>query len=98
MLLAAAAILYYTFMAEFALHLAGATRSGMMLAFTSAAIFILSYTFKKRFPIKQYTIPYLTAMGMNVLIYAINIWGDPVGIHEPDSCFAPMACGSVCYS
>lgn len=46
MLLAAAAILYYTFMAEFALHLAGATRSGMMLAFTSAAIFILSYTFK----------------------------------------------------
>ena len=75
MLLAAAAILYYTFMAEFALHLAGATRSGMMLAFTSAAIFILSY-FKKRFPIKQYTIPYLTAMGMNVLIYAINIWGD----------------------
>jgi len=76
MLLAAAAILYYTFMAEFALHLAGATRSGMMLAFTSAAIFILSYTFKKRFPIKQYTIPYLTAMGMNVLIYVINIWGD----------------------
>ena len=76
MLLAAAAILYYTFMAEFALHLAGATRSGMMLAFTSAAIFILSYAFKKRFPIKQYTIPYLTAMGMNVLIYAINIWGD----------------------
>ena len=74
MLLAAAAILYYTFMAEFALHLAGATRSGMMLAFTSAAIFI--YTFKKRFPIKQYTIPYLTAMGMNVLIYVINIWGD----------------------
>ena len=73
MLLAAAAILYYTFMA---LHLAGATRSGMMLAFTSAAIFILSYAFKKRFPIKQYTIPYLTAMGMNVLIYAINIWGD----------------------
>ena len=63
MLLAAAAILYYT-------------RSGMMLAFTSAAIFILSYTFKKRFPIKQYTIPYLTAMGMNVLIYVINIWGD----------------------
>ena len=48
----------------------------MMLAFTSAAIFILSYTFKKRFPIKQYTIPYLTAMGMNVLIYVINIWGD----------------------
>jgi len=76
MLLAAAAILYYTFMAEFALHLAGATRSGMMLAFTSAAIFILSYAFKKRFPIKQYTIPYLTAMGMNVLIYVINIWGD----------------------
>ena len=76
MLLAAAAILYYTFMAEFALHLAGATRSGMMLAFTSAAIFILSYAFKKRFPIEQYTIPYLTAMGMNVLIYAINIWGD----------------------
>ena len=47
-----------------------------MLAFTSAAIFILSYTFKKRFPIEQCTIPYLTAMGMNVLIYVINIWGD----------------------
>lgn len=75
MLLAAAVILYYTFMAEFALHLAGATRSGMMLAFTSAAIFILSYAFKKRFPIEQYIIPYLAAMGMNVLIYAINIWG-----------------------
>lgn len=75
MLLAAAIILYYTFMAEFALHLAGATRSGMMLAFTSAAIFILSYAFKKRFPIEQYIIPYLAAMGMNVLIYAINIWG-----------------------
>lgn len=76
MLLAAAVILYYTFMAEFALHLAGATRSGMMLAFTSVAIFILSYAFKKRFPIEQYIIPYLAAMGMNVLIYAINIWGD----------------------
>ena len=75
MLLAAAVIFYYTFMAEFALHLAGATRSGMMLAFTSAAIFILSYAFKKRFPIEQYIIPYLAAMGMNVLIYAINIWG-----------------------
>lgn len=43
MLLTSAAILYYTFMAEFSLHLAGATRSGMMLVFTSAAILILSY-------------------------------------------------------
>ena len=75
MLLAAAAILYYTFMAEFALHLAGATRSGMMLAFTSAAIFILSYAFKSASD-KTIHNPYLTAMGMNVLIYAINIWGD----------------------
>ena len=76
MLLTSAAILYYTFMAEFSLHLAGATRSGMMLVFTSAAILILSYAFKKRFPIEQCTIPYLAGLGVNVLIYAINIWGD----------------------
>lgn len=76
MLLTSAAILYYTFMAEFSLHLAGATRSGMMLVFTSAAILILSYAFKKRFPIEQCTIPYLAGLGINVLIYAINIWGD----------------------
>ena len=76
MLLTSAAILYYTFMAEFSLHLAGATRSGMMLLFTSAAILILSYAFKKRFPIEQCTIPYLAGLGVNVLIYAINIWGD----------------------
>ena len=73
MLLTSAAILYYTFMAEFSLHLAGATRSGMMLVFTSAAILILSYAFKKRFPIEQCTIPYLAGLGVNVLIYAINI-------------------------
>ena len=76
MLLTSAAILYYTFMAEFSLHLAGATRSGMMLVFTSAAILILSYAFKKRFPIEQCTIPYLAGLGINVLIYAINIWED----------------------
>lgn len=76
MLLTSAAILYYTFMAEFSLHLVGATRSGMMLVFTSAAILILSYAFKKRFPIEQCTIPYLAGLGVNVLIYAINIWGD----------------------
>ena len=76
MLLTSAAILYYTFMAEFSLHLAGATRSWMMLVFTSAAILILSYAFKKRFPIEQCTIPYLAGLGINVLIYAINIWGD----------------------
>ena len=76
MLLTSAAILYYTFMAEFSLHLAGATRSGMMLVFTSAAILILSYAFKKRFPIEQCTIPYLAGLGVNVLIYSINIWGD----------------------
>lgn len=76
MLLTSAAILYYTFMAEFSLHLAGAIRSGMMLVFTSAAILILSYAFKKRFPIEQCTIPYLAGLGVNVLIYAINIWGD----------------------
>ena len=76
MLLTSASILYYTFMAEFSLHLAGATRSGMMLVFTSAAILILSYAFKKRFPIEQCTIPYLAGLGINVLIYAINIWGD----------------------
>ena len=76
MLLTSAAILYYTFMAEFSLHLAGATRSGMMLVFTSADILILSYAFKKRFPIEQCTIPYLAGLGINVLIYAINIWGD----------------------
>ena len=76
MLLTSSAILYYTFMAEFSLHLAGATRSGMMLVFTSAAILILSYAFKKRFPIEQCTIPYLAGLGVNVLIYAINIWGD----------------------
>ncbi len=76
MLLTSAAILYYTFMAEFSLHLAGASRSWMMLVFTSAAILILSYAFKKRFPIEQCTIPYLAGLGINVLIYAINIWGD----------------------
>lgn len=49
MLLAAAATSNYTFMAEFALHLAGATRSRMCWRLVLLPLY-LSYIFKKQLP------------------------------------------------
>lgn len=74
MLFASVAILYYTFMMEFHLHLAGAIRSGAMFLFTSASIFAVCYSFKNRFPIERHIGPYLLTMGANVFIYMMNIW------------------------
>lgn len=68
------AILYYTFMAEFYFHFQGAIKSVVMLLFTTVAIAILCYAFRKRFPIKKYAILYMSAIGINVLVYLLNIW------------------------
>mgnify|MGYP000696777254 FL=1 len=77
MLLASVAILYYTFMMEFNLHFEGATRSGAMFLFTAASILSVCYAFRKRFPITEHLISYLLAIGVNALVYIINIWCDP---------------------
>lgn len=74
MLLSSAVISYYTFMEEFNLHLEGTTRSGVMLLFTSIAIFMLCYAFRKRFPIKQYTLHYLVGIGIGVAYYMMDVW------------------------
>lgn len=76
MLFVSVAILYYTFMAEFYLHFGGATRSGAMFLFTAVSISIICYAFRKRFPITKYLVFYMLAIGANVLVYIINIWGD----------------------
>ena len=74
MLFVSVAILYYTFMMEFHLHFEGATRSGAM--FTAIAISSVCYAFRKRFPITQCLTFYMLAIGINTLVYIINIWGD----------------------
>ena len=76
MLFVSVAILYYTFMAEFYLHFGGATRSGAMFLFTAVSISIICYAFRKRFPITKHLVFYMLAIGANVLVYIINIWGD----------------------
>lgn len=75
MLFACTVILYYTFMTEFNTHLQGAVRSGVELLFSSVSILVVCCAFSKRFPIERYTIPYVLSMGVNVLIYMINIGG-----------------------
>ena len=76
MLFVSVAILYYTFMMEFHLHFEGATRSGAMFLFTAIAISSVCYAFRKRFPITQCLTFYMLAIGINTLVYIINIWGD----------------------
>ena len=76
MLFVSVAILYYTFMMEFHLHFEGATRSGAMFLFTAVSISSVCYTFRKRFPITKHLTSYILAIGANVLVYIINIWGD----------------------
>ncbi len=76
MLIISVAILYYTFMMEFSLYFEGATRSGAMFLFTAVSISSVCYTFRKRFPITKHLTSYILAIGANVLVYIINIWGD----------------------
>ncbi len=76
MLIISVAILYYTFMMEFSLYFEGATRSGAMFLFTAFSISSVCYTFRKRFPITKHLTSYILAIGANVLVYIINIWGD----------------------
>ncbi len=74
MFLLSVAILYYTFMEEFYLYFDGTTRSGVMLLFTSVAIGLLCYAFRKRFPMKKNMFLYIPAIGINVFVYILNIW------------------------
>ncbi|SHF91958.1 Predicted membrane protein [Bacteroides faecichinchillae] len=74
MFLLSVAILYYTFMEEFYLFFDGTTRSGAMLLFTSVAIGFLCYAFRKRFPMKRNMFLYISAIGINVFVYILNIW------------------------
>lgn len=76
MLIISVAILYYTFMMEFSLYFEGATRSGAMFLFTAVSISSVCYTFRKRFPITKHLTSYILAIGANVFVYIINIWGD----------------------
>ena len=76
MLIISVAILYYTFMMEFSLYFEGATRSGAMFLFTAVSISSVCYAFRKRFPITKHLTSYILAIGANVLVYIINIWGD----------------------
>ena len=76
MLIISVAILYYTFMMEFSLYFEGATRSGAMFLFTTVSISSICYAFRKRFPITKHLTSYILAIGANVLVYIINIWGD----------------------
>ncbi len=98
MLFVSVAILYYTFMMEFHLHFEGATRSGAMFLFTAIAISSVCYAFRKRFPITQYLTFYMLAIGINTLVYIINIWGGSMGEHGFCACCTTMVHGSICNS
>lgn len=76
MLILSVIILYYTFMMEFNLYFEGATRSGAMFLFTAVFISGICYAFRKRFPITKHLTSYTLAIGMNTLVYILNIWCD----------------------
>ncbi len=76
MLIVSVIILYYTFMMEFNLYFEGATRSGAMFLFTAVFISGICYAFRKRFPITKHLTSYTLAIGMNTLVYILNIWCD----------------------
>lgn len=75
MLLACTVILYCTFMTEFATYFQGVVRHGVLLLYSSISILVVCWAFGKRFPMKRYSFPYMLGMGVNVLIYMVNIWG-----------------------
>lgn len=76
MLLGSVVVLYYTFFTEFSLYFEEATRKGALMLLTSVSIFTVCYAFAKRFPIIRYAVPYIVALGANVLVYIVNIWTD----------------------
>lgn len=74
MLLVSVSIVYYTFMFEFYNHLSSDISFKVMHLFTSCSILALCYGFRKRFPIKNYSLVYLIGIGVNVFLYMISVW------------------------
>jgi hypothetical protein len=72
MYLVGAAVIYYTFMTEFTRYLDGAREIAVMQLFHAGATFILCYVFRKRFPISQYAMVYLPAIGLNVAQHLLS--------------------------
>lgn len=76
MLISSAAILYYTFVVEFWLYLDPMITNSVILLFTSLCVLTLILVFRKRFPLSSHPSPYIIGMGLNVLLYLINVWND----------------------
>lgn len=74
MLISSVVMLYYTFMVEFYLHLEGVMAEKVMLLFTTGSILLLSYAFRKRFPIGECRMPYITGIGISTLLYIMDVW------------------------
>lgn len=74
MLISSVVILYYTFMIEFYLHLEEVMAEKVMLLFTTGSILLLSYAFRKRFPISECRMPYITGIGISTLLYIMDVW------------------------
>lgn len=74
MLIASVVIVYYTFMIEFYQYLAPVLSCRVMHLFTSLCVLALCYGFRKRFPIKEYSLLYMIGIGINVVLYIVNVW------------------------
>ncbi len=74
MLILSAAIIYYTFIREFQMHLNSTTAEQLTTLFTSCYLLLLCCAFTKRFSIKKFSLIYQAGIGINALVFVIYIW------------------------
>lgn len=74
MLLISVALIYFTFLREFYLHLSIESAGKSLVLFTSLAVLAIAIGFRKRFPLEKYAMPYAVGMGVGPLFLMWGIW------------------------
>lgn len=89
MLVASVILLYYTFVSEFSFYIPEPADDRVIHLFTTMCLLVISYGFRKRFPIRNYPTPYLIGMGLTVLLYLYNVNVDRIAAPATSAlCFA----------
>lgn len=74
MLLISVALIYFTFLREFYLHLSVESAGKSLVLFTSLAVLAMAIGFRKRFPLEKYATSYAVGMGVGPLFLMWGIW------------------------
>lgn len=74
MLLISVALIYFTFIREFYLHLSVESAGKSLVLFTSLAVLAMAIGFRKRFPLEKYATSYAVGMGVGPLFLMWGIW------------------------